>query len=241
MGDAKNLDLDVDRTGRGKSSAEVLRICVVEAFAFTRHGGAPTISADCRSVAALEREVERLKAELDAALERARERAGGAAGAGAAPQTPSGTERPAAPAPAPRVHLDTTLRVADVMTRDVRTVGPNDPLSLADELMQVGRFRHIVVLDGDRVVGVISQRDIFYGALAWSLGQGRTAQQKALESTRAKDVMQTDVVATAPGASLAEAAAQMRERKLGCLPVQDGEALVGILTEGDFLALLSVR
>ena len=241
MAEGKNLDLDVDRTGRGESAGEVLRICVVEAFAFTRHGGAPTISADCRSVPALAREVERLKAELDAALDRARERAGTAPARAAAPPATAGAPSEAARAGAPKARLDTALRVADVMSREVRTVGPNDPLSLADELMKVGRFRHVVVVDGGRVVGVISQRDIFYGALAWSLGQGRTAQQKALESTRAKDVMQSDVVSTSPDAPLAEAAARMRERKLGCLPVQDGEALVGILTEGDFLALLSAR
>jgi CBS domain-containing protein len=155
----------------------------------------------------------------------------------ATPQVAPGAQ--AASAPKPR--LDTSLGVRDVMTREVRTLGPNDPLSLADELMQVGRFRHVVVVDGGRVVGVISQRDIFYGALAWSLGQGRTAQQKALESTRAKDVMQSDVVHVEPGTPLAEAAARMRERKLGCLPVLEGETLVGILTEGDFLALLSAR
>jgi CBS domain-containing membrane protein len=50
--------------------------------------------------------------------------------------------------------------------------------------------------------------------------------------------MQSDVVTIAPGVALAEAAELMSERKIGCLPVVDGERLVGILTEGDFLTLI---
>jgi CBS domain-containing protein len=131
--------------------------------------------------------------------------------------------------------------VADVMTRDVRTLGPNDRLALADELMKQGRFRHVVVVDEGRVVGVVSQRDIFHGALAWSLGQGRRAHETLLTSSAVKDVMASNVVTVDPQAALAEAAALLRDHKIGCLPVVAGDALVGILTEGDFLALLARR
>jgi CBS domain-containing protein len=125
-------------------------------------------------------------------------------------------------------------------SREVRTVGRNDKLSVADELMRLGRFRHAVVLDEPKSVsGVVSQRDIFFNALAWSLGQGEAGHRKALETCVVKNVMHGDVVTIAPDAPLTEAAARMGEQKIGCLPVvADGE-LVGILTEGDFLALLS--
>jgi CBS domain-containing protein len=103
--------------------------------------------------------------------------------------------------------LDTKLRVADVMTREVRTLGPNDQLRLAEELMQQGRFRHVLVVDAGRVVGVLSQRDIFHGALAWSLGQGRKAHEQLLAATAVKDVMGSHVVTVDPEAPLAEAAA----------------------------------
>ena len=127
------------------------------------------------------------------------------------------------------------------MTRDVRTLRPNDRLSLADELMKVGNFRHVVVVDGDgqEVAGVISKRDIFYGALAWSTGLGTTGHQKALASAPVKTVMRSDVVTIAPDAWLSDAARIMRDEQIGCLPVVRGGDLVGILTEGDFLALLT--
>ena len=55
--------------------------------------------------------------------------------------------------------------VADVMSRDVHTLGRNDALSIADGLMQQARIRHLPVLDEDGVLcGIVSQRDLFRGA-----------------------------------------------------------------------------
>jgi CBS domain-containing protein len=181
--------------------------------------------------------VERLKQELDEALAEGRARLAGSKAAAAPKAEASARAEGAQHIPA----LDTKLRVADVMTREVRTLGPNDQLSLAEELMQQGRFRHVVVVDAGRVVGVLSQRDIFHGALAWSLGQGRKAHEHLLAATAVKDVMGSHVVTVDPDAPLAEAAALLREHKIGCLPVVAGDVLMGILTEGDFLALLARR
>ena len=97
----------------------------------------------------------------------------------------------------------------------------------------------MVVLDDDgQVAGVLSQRDIFYGALAWSTGLGLFAHENAMKGIAVKEVMHEDPAVTSPGAALTEAAATMLDRKIGCLPVVQGEELVGILTEGDFLAML---
>ena len=52
--------------------------------------------------------------------------------------------------------------------------------------------------------------------------------------------MTTDTATIAPDPELREAAALMSEKKIGCLPVVEGTELVGILTEGDFLAILTV-
>ncbi len=233
MTEVKNLSLDLD-PGVRPGDKPAVRITVSDARGFTRHGGAAIVTRDCTSTAALEREVERLKGELDEALAAGRARLGGKAPA--APEV----RAPSAPPEARHIPaLDTKLRVADVMTRDVRTLGPNDHLALADELMKQSRFRHVVVVDDGRVVGVLSQRDIFHGALAWSLGHGRRAHEQLLATSVAKDVMASRVVTVEPEAPLAEAAALLREHKIGCLPVVAGDALVGILTEGDFLALLA--
>jgi len=131
------------------------------------------------------------------------------------------------------------MRVRDLMSSEVATVRRNDKLAIADDLMNLGRIRHTPVLDddGDEVVGILSQRDLFRGALARSIGYGGHAQQKLMNTLAVKDVMTGDPVTTTPDTPLADAARLMLERKIGCLPVLEGGKLVGILTESDFVRL----
>jgi acetoin utilization protein AcuB len=77
--------------------------------------------------------------------------------------------------------------------------------------------------------------------LAWSLGYGLKAHEQLLATSSVKDVMAGHVVTVDSDAPLAEAATLLREHKIGCLPVVAGDALVGIRTEGDGLALLARR
>ena len=133
------------------------------------------------------------------------------------------------------------LKVRDVMTADPTTLKSNDKLTLADDIMRLGRIRHLTVLDdhGQRLVGIVTQRDLFRDALAQALGYGKPAQRKILDSLAVKDVMATEVVTIRPDASLVYAARLLTERKIGCLPVVENGRLVGILTEGDFVALVA--
>src|SRR5260370_7466202 len=132
------------------------------------------------------------------------------------------------------------LKVRDVMTANPTTLKRNDTLTLADDIMRLGRVRHLPVLDDDdqTLVGIVTQRDLFRDALAQALGYGRHAQRKILDTLAVKDVMATEVVTIRPDASLAYAARLLTERKIGCLPVVENGRLVGILTEGDFVALI---
>jgi CBS domain-containing protein len=130
------------------------------------------------------------------------------------------------------------IEVGRLMTPVVRTLQRNDQLTIADDVMREQRIRHLPVLDDDGIVcGVVSQRDLFRGALAKALGYGQTAQQKMHSMLLVKEVMSTTVVTVGPHEPLANAARSMLEHKVGCLPVLDGERLVGILTESDFVKL----
>ena len=128
------------------------------------------------------------------------------------------------------------VHVRDLMTNEVATLERNDRLSTADNVMRLGRIRHMPVLDDGNLVGLVTQRDLFRGALLKALGYGLNAEQTMLDTLAVKEVMATDLVTIAPNATLQEAAGIMVERKIGCLPVVDNEKLVGILTEGDFVA-----
>ena len=128
--------------------------------------------------------------------------------------------------------------VRDVMSKDVATLELNDKLRIADDVMKLGRIRHMPVLDDDRaIVGIVSQRDLFRGALARCLGYGEFAQQKILDQLVVKEVMSKDVVTINPFAPLQQAARVMLERKIGCVVVAEEGRLVGILTESDFVKL----
>ena len=108
--------------------------------------------------------------------------------------------------------------VRDVMTHEVATLDRNDRLSTADNVMRLGRIRHMPVLDDGNLVGLVTQRDLFRGALLRALGYGLNAEQRMLDTLAVKEVMATDLVTIAPNATLQEAAGIMVERKIGRMP-----------------------
>ena len=132
------------------------------------------------------------------------------------------------------------LKVVDVMSACVSTLGRNDKLSIAEDLMKQERIRHLPVIDdnGD-LCGIITQRDMFRGALVRALGFGSRAEDQILNTIAVKEAMTDKVRTTTPDTLLTEAAKLMIERKIGCLPVIDGGRLVGMLSEGDFVKLMT--
>ena len=130
------------------------------------------------------------------------------------------------------------VQVRDAMTQDVATIHRNESLLVADDVMRLGRIRHLPVIDDDgALAGIVSQRDLFHSGLLRALGYGQHAKQQALQLLELKEAMKTDVVTIEPGAPLFEAAKLMLDRKIGCLVVVEGKKIVGILTESDFVRL----
>jgi CBS domain-containing protein len=130
--------------------------------------------------------------------------------------------------------------VRDLMTSDVVTLDRNEKLVVADDVMRLGRIRHLPIVDSDgSLAGIVSQRDLFHSGLMKALGYGSHAQQNVLDMLVIKEAMRTEVVTTTPDTPLVQAARLMFERKIGCLVVMDGAKIAGILTEGDFVKLLA--
>jgi len=133
---------------------------------------------------------------------------------------------------------DRPLFVKDLMTKDVITLERNERLLVADDVMRLGRIRHVPIVDSDgALAGIVTQRDLFHSGLMKALGYGTTAQRKSLDLVAIKEAMRTEVVTTTPDTLLAEAAQLMLSRKIGCLVVMEGGKIAGILTEGDFVKL----
>ena len=130
-------------------------------------------------------------------------------------------------------------RVRDVMTGEVTTLDRNDELTLADDIMRLGRIRHLPVLDKEtgELAGIVSGRDLCQSALVRALGYGSAGHRRVLKTLRVKEVMSTEVRTVTSDTLLSEAARLMLLHKLGCLPVIHEGKLVGILTEADFVSL----
>jgi CBS domain-containing protein len=124
------------------------------------------------------------------------------------------------------------------MTADVITLERNDKLLLADDVMRLGRIRHLPIVDDDgSLAGIVSQRDLFHSGLVRALGYGSRGQRRALEMVPIKDAMKVEVITTTPDTKLSDAARIMLEKKIGCLVVLDQGKIVGILAESDFVKL----
>jgi acetoin utilization protein AcuB len=128
--------------------------------------------------------------------------------------------------------------VSQWMTKTVVTVKPHDTVRQARELMSKHRINQLPVVVNDKLVGIVSDRDI------------RDAYPSSLRLLRGKDVddfadahiieevMTYHVIAVSSETSLREAAQRLRRQRLGALPVVDEHKLVGIITRSDVLDAL---
>lgn len=127
--------------------------------------------------------------------------------------------------------------VRDIMSAEVTTLGRNDTLLLAKDIMNLGRIRHFPVVEDDELVGVVSQRDLYRASLGTVMQYGEKAQRAFLESVAVKEIM-VDPISIGPDATVQDAARLMMEHKIGCLPVLEDDRLVGIVTETDMLQVV---
>jgi CBS domain-containing protein len=127
------------------------------------------------------------------------------------------------------------MKVKDIMTKEVATLGIEDELSLANDIMRLGRIRHLPVVSGETLVGIVSERDLFRSSLAQALGYGNKDTREVMKTLHIKDVMVKQVTTVSPGTELKDAVALMAERKIGCLPVVQDDKLLGLITETDVL------
>jgi CBS domain-containing protein len=127
------------------------------------------------------------------------------------------------------------MKVKDIMTKEVATLGIEDELSLANDIMRLGRIRHLPVVSGETLVGIVSERDLFRSSLAQALGYGNKDTREVMKTLHIKDVMVKQVTTVSPDTELKDAVALMAERKIGCLPVVQNDKLLGLITETDVL------
>jgi acetoin utilization protein AcuB len=131
------------------------------------------------------------------------------------------------------------MNVAELMSRKLYTVSPDDSVEEAIRLLGQRGLRHLLVLQKGTLVGIISDRDI-----KRAMEPAKRRKQKLLgigglffllEPIYVREIMTPDPMTIEPGATAQEAASLMVANRFGALPVVDGGALVGIVTESDLL------
>ena len=129
------------------------------------------------------------------------------------------------------------MKVKDIMWSSVVTLHASDSLGVADDVMSMGRIRHLPVVDSHRrVVGLVTQRDLYKAAISSVLGFTKTKAHEWLGKINVSDVMTVGVTTVDMEAGVVEAVDKMLSKKFGCLPVIDKEGcLVGLVTESDCL------
>lgn len=130
------------------------------------------------------------------------------------------------------------MLVQEYMTTEVTSLQESDTLLDAAMVFVRSSFRHIPVLQGRKVVGIITERDV--KQFAPSLLSGTTAEEynTIMETTPISRVMTKNPVTLRPDQPIFEAARFLHERRVGCMPVVENGELVGIVTTTDLLGLL---
>jgi acetoin utilization protein AcuB len=120
------------------------------------------------------------------------------------------------------------MQIVNLMTPDPVTIDQHDKLSKAKAMMQAGNFRRVPVVDGGRLVGILTERDL-------------QKYSGFLESTRVTAAMRTSLITVTPYDTVEYAARLMLKHKIGGLPIVAYGTLVGIVTTTDLLkAFLNV-
>ncbi|MBL6691145.1 MAG: CBS domain-containing protein [Pseudomonadales bacterium] len=117
--------------------------------------------------------------------------------------------------------------VRELMTADPATLDPEAKIEEAWKLMHSERVRHVPVCKGDKLVGLVTQKDLLVNA-----------QNTSLLSLPVAEIMVFDVQTVDKDLPAALAAKRMIDEKISCLPVVENGELVGIVTDSDFLNLV---
>lgn len=121
------------------------------------------------------------------------------------------------------------MKISDVMTKAAVTDQPGDTLASAARRMWEQQTGSLLVLEGEDLVGIITERDVLKAV----------ATGVDLEATRISEVMTKDLITVDPGTSLREAARIMTDKWIRHLPVLEGRKLVGIASQRDLAGVLA--
>ena len=129
-------------------------------------------------------------------------------------------------------------RLSEIMNRDMVTVDKHASLRMARRILDQYRIRHLLVVEGKRLVGIVTDRDLRQAAPSSKSPLTISERQEFMDELKVLEVMSRKLITASSTTTIREAAKVMVSEKIGCLPVVDGNQLVGIVTQADLLEML---
>lgn len=128
------------------------------------------------------------------------------------------------------------MQVRDLMTERVVSAPVGTPVQVAFELMREGGFRHLPILDTrGKLVGILSERDLRGVGAFFKDDRSGVDEFLVTDPTTVEKIMVANPVTVPPDMTISRAVKIIRDKRIGCLLVTDGDALVGILSYLDVL------
>jgi len=127
------------------------------------------------------------------------------------------------------------VNVRDLMTKEPLTVSLDTPVVEARRTMVDRRIRHLLVTDGGRLAGIVTDRDIRLNLPSPATSLSVWEINYLLGRMTVGSIMTSTVITVESGRDAVAAARLMLDHKIGALPVVDAGTVVGILTETDIL------
>jgi CBS domain-containing membrane protein len=130
------------------------------------------------------------------------------------------------------------MKVCDLMTSEPMTATESTSLLAVWERMNLARIRHMPVVRGPRLVGLVSSRDVLAAAPSRLVDDDEQLAREMLSRVPVAEVMKRELITVLPDTELETVCDELLERKIDCLPVVDADGnLLGIVTASDFLKL----
>lgn len=130
------------------------------------------------------------------------------------------------------------MLIKEIMTTRIATVSMDDRLNVIKEIFEQAHFRHLLVVEEEALVGVISDRDMLRAISPYLDTDAEMTRDTETLNRRAHQIMSRQLVTIAPDQTLQAAAALMLEKNVSCLPVLENGALVGIVSWKDLLRIM---
>jgi acetoin utilization protein AcuB len=130
------------------------------------------------------------------------------------------------------------MLVRKKMKKDLVTVTKDERMTVAKKIMKEKNIRHLPVVDGKRLVGLLTNMDVRKAEASPATSLEIRELHYLLDKLTVGEIMTRNVITISPDVSIEEAAILLHDNKIGCLPVVEDGNLAGIITENDIMEIL---